>query len=58
MLTRVSGYIEENYERVNGLLSSDATRTNDLLSLFSNGTNTVDLVIYVVLHRIPPENLR
>jgi hypothetical protein len=52
VLNRVSGYIEENYERVNGLLNSNANRTSDLLSLFSNGVNAVDIVIYVVLHRI------
>ena len=55
VLARVSGYIEENYEKVNGLLNSSASRT-DLLSLFSNGINTVDLVIYVVLHRKAPQH--
>ena len=54
MLARVSGYLEENYDKVNSLLDANANRTADILSLFSNGINCVDLVIYVVLHRILP----
>jgi hypothetical protein len=54
VFARVSGYIEENYDRVNNLLNASTSRQTDLLTLFSNGINCVDLVIYVVLHRKPP----